>query len=393
ALCISGICKNSWDSSPWTSSGSNIYSNNSGYVGIGNANPSYKLDVSGSTRLSGDVSVNGNTLISNGKLEVDGYVRNNDNYNESGDIIADDGVWIGGRLRVGDMASIWGDLDLPNGNLKIYGSIYDWFGYAVDFQDDIDMHYNKIQNLGTPSYSDDAATKGYVDSALSGVNLWVDSGSSIRPKDTYYINLYDNGKIEASDLNISNTLYGRWVTSDSLQSSYDTIVGRNLYANRDVKVDGNVGIGTSPSYSYRLDIYGNANIQGTLSAFTKNFVINHPLDPENKKLVHSSLEGPEVGVYYRGEAQLENGKTTIELPSYFEALTRKENRTVLLTPKFENSEPVSNLAASAVENGKFNIRAIDQNNPSQKFYWEVKAVRADIAPLEVERLKINEERK
>ena len=122
-------------------------------------------------------------------------------------------------------------------------------------------------------------------------------------------------------------------------------------------------------------------------------MIDHPLDPENKQLVHSTLEGPEVGVYYRGEAQLQNGQTEVVLPSYFEVLTRKENRTVLLTPKFDSNEPISNLAASAVENGKFSARAIDSQNPSQKFFWEVKAVRADIAPLEVERLKTDGERR
>ncbi len=406
ALCINGTCKNSWDSSPWTSSGSNIYNNNSGYVGIGNSYPSYKLDVSGDTRLNGNVgvgttpsssyrlSVYGNTLIDSGKLEVNGYARNNDDYNESGDIIADDGIRVGGRLRVGDNATINRNLYLPGGDIQIYGSIYDWYGYAIDFQDNIDMHSNKIKGVATPSYSDEAANKGYVDSALSGVNLWVDNGSYIRPKDSYYISLYDNGNIEASNLSISNTLFGRWITSDSLQSSYDTTVGRNLYANGNAKFDSYVGIGTSPSYSYRLDVSGNTNIQGTLYAYTKNFMIDHPLDPENKKLVHSSLEGPEVGVYYRGESQLENGKAEVVLPNYFEALTRKENRTVLLTPKFDSfDEPVSQLAASAVENGKFKVKATDSQNPNQKFYWEVKAVRADIAPLEVERLKTENERK
>ncbi|PJA01462.1 hypothetical protein COX74_02585 [bacterium (Candidatus Gribaldobacteria) CG_4_10_14_0_2_um_filter_41_16] len=168
--------------------------------------------------------------------------------------------------------------------------------------------------------------------------------------------------------------------------------GGHIYTT-DLTAIGNVGIGTSPSYSNKLEVYGNVNIQGTLSASTKNFVIDHPLDPENKQLIHSSLEGPEIAVFYRGEAQLQNGKAEVVLPNYFEALTRKENRTVLLTPKFDSHEPISNLAASAVQNGRFSARAIDQNNPSQKFYWEVKAVRADIALLEVERLKTEKEKK
>jgi hypothetical protein len=120
---------------------------------------------------------------------------------------------------------------------------------------------------------------------------------------------------------------------------------------------------------------------------TKNFEIDHPLDPQRKTLVHASLEGPEAGVYYRGEGQLNDGRAVIALPSYFEALTRKEDRTVIVTPRYESDEPVSGLAASAIVDGRCVIRAIDRHNPSQRFYWEVKGVRADVPALEVERAK------
>ncbi len=123
------------------------------------------------------------------------------------------------------------------------------------------------------------------------------------------------------------------------------------------------------------------------TAVTKNFLIDHPLDPDNKDLFHSSLEGPEIAVFYRGEAQLSYGKVVIPLPDYFEALTRQENRTVLITPQFDDDEPISMLAASAVKEGKFIVRAIDSQNLSQKFYWEVKAIRADIEELKVEESK------
>ena len=125
--------------------------------------------------------------------------------------------------------------------------------------------------------------------------------------------------------------------------------------------------------------------------WTKNFLIHHPLDPEHKELIHSTLEGPEIGVFYRGEAQLSNGEATVLLPDYFEALTRNENRTVLLTPKFKEDAQISMLAASGVKDGKFTVRMIDRKNPSQRFYWEVKAVRADVEILKVERMKTQAE--
>jgi hypothetical protein len=117
----------------------------------------------------------------------------------------------------------------------------------------------------------------------------------------------------------------------------------------------------------------------------KGFLIDHPLDPEHKKLAHASLEGPEAGVYYRGAGQLSGGSATIALPEYFEALVSDDGRTVQLTAAFDrDDEEVSILAASKVEAGCFTVQAVDGRNPSQRFYWEVKGVRCDIDELEVE---------
>jgi hypothetical protein len=123
---------------------------------------------------------------------------------------------------------------------------------------------------------------------------------------------------------------------------------------------------------------------GALTATTKSFRINHPLDPERRFLIHACLEGPENAIYYRGQGRLEGGHARVELPDYFEALARPEGRTVILTSCCEENEPISVLAASGIVNGAFNVRAADDRNPRQPFYWEVKAVRADVEPLETE---------
>lgn len=140
---------------------------------------------------------------------------------------------------------------------------------------------------------------------------------------------------------------------------------------------GNVGIGiTTPAYKLQVN--------GSFAARYKNFEIPHPLDPENKLLIHSSLEGPEHAVYYRGEAQLINGEAKIILPVYFEALTRKEGRTVQLTSLGGYSPLYVDVG---VKGGAFVVRATEAGDPSQKFYWEVKAVRADIPLLIPEKAK------
>ncbi len=115
----------------------------------------------------------------------------------------------------------------------------------------------------------------------------------------------------------------------------------------------------------------------------KTFIVEHPLD-QDKYIVHATLEGPEGAVYYRGTSQLCNGKVTISLPPYFEAFTRKEHRTIILT----NIDGFDRIAVQSIEgekikDGKF-IVISDNPESSQQFDWEVKAVRADGPKLQAE---------
>jgi len=112
----------------------------------------------------------------------------------------------------------------------------------------------------------------------------------------------------------------------------------------------------------------------------KSFRIPHPTE-DGKDLVHAAVEGPEAAVFYRGEAQLANGTAEITLPDYFEALTRQEDRTAQLTCK-NGWSPL--YVDGEIADGKLVVKTADAGDPSQAFYWEVKAVRADVAPLEVE---------
>jgi hypothetical protein len=141
-----------------------------------------------------------------------------------------------------------------------------------------------------------------------------------------------------------------------------------------------VGIG------YSLDTYlpghlAKLSVNGTITGTSKNFVIPHP-GARDMLLIHSSLEGPENGVYYRGEARLVDGQVVITLPPYFEALTRPEQRTVHLTA-IDDWAPL--YVAGGVREGRFTVKTAPGGARDQAFYWEVKAVRADIAPLVVER--------
>src|SRR5262249_41487081 len=59
----------------------------------------------------------------------------------------------------------------------------------------------------------------------------------------------------------------------------------------------------------------------SIFATNKHFVIDHPCDPANRYLFHCSVESPErMNVYSGNITTNHNGKATVILPDYFEAL-------------------------------------------------------------------------
>jgi hypothetical protein len=110
----------------------------------------------------------------------------------------------------------------------------------------------------------------------------------------------------------------------------------------------------------------------------KTFIIDHPTDP-TRHLVHACIEGPEVGVYYRGQASIEQGATStlIHLPSYVSVFAT--DFTVQITPIYRLGQPISTYAATDVVNGTFEVYG-----PPGSFNWLVNASRR---PIQTEPLK------
>jgi hypothetical protein len=110
------------------------------------------------------------------------------------------------------------------------------------------------------------------------------------------------------------------------------------------------------------------NVTGEIQSITtsKTFVIDHPMDSE-KYLVHACLEGPEAGVYYRGEETLVNEKITVILPNYVKSLAT--DFTVHITPI---GKPRL-LGVSRVINGMFDVYG-----ESGDFFWSVYGKRQNI---------------
>ena len=135
----------------------------------------------------------------------------------------------------------------------------------------------------------------------------------------------------------SGTTYGVYGRSDSPS-------GRGVYG--EAPYNGVYGLASGSSginygvfgKSYSSSGYGgyfegDVHVFGSLSKSSGSFLIDHPLDPENKLLRHNFMESPENLVVYRGKAQLdEYGEVVVEMPEYFGALTKEDAATVNLTP-------------------------------------------------------------
>jgi len=128
-----------------------------------------------------------------------------------------------------------------------------------------------------------------------------------------------------------------------------------------------------------LSVTGNLSVGGT-----KNFKIDHPLDPANKYLYHTSVESPDMMNIYSGEALLdEKGEAEVQLPEWFEALNKDYRYQLTCIGYFA---PV--YVAEEVNNHRFRIAG---GRRGLRVSWQVTGVRHDPyadahrSPIEVEK--------
>ena len=111
-----------------------------------------------------------------------------------------------------------------------------------------------------------------------------------------------------------------YTLGNSFQLGNQTQVG-DFTLTGDQKITGNIRI----SGTMRA---GFATWSSSIVATSKLFDIKHP-SKRNHRLAHASLEGPEIGVYYRGVLK---DSQVIDLPDYWKDLVDSNTITVHLTP-------------------------------------------------------------
>ena len=115
---------------------------------------------------------------------------------------------------------------------------------------------------------------------------------------------------------------------------------------------------------------GDVTITGNLTAASKNFKIDHPLDPANKYLVHASVESSEMMNIYTGNVITDaQGEARVQLPDWFEALNTDFRYQLTVIGQFAQA-----IVSSEVQNHEFAIRS---SVPNVKVSWQITGVRQD----------------
>lgn len=126
---------------------------------------------------------------------------------------------------------------------------------------------------------------------------------------------------------------------------------------------------------------------GYAGRFVKNFVIDHPTDPD-KWLAHATTETPVPGLEYSGEVEIRDYRADVQLPSYFEAIAHEDDRQVFVDvqlPLNGSMYPyIPRAIASTPEHGRFWISS--DGRDGTRIVWRVYAKRKDVT-FEVEPLK------
>lgn len=354
----------------WIVSGENIYNPNTGFVGIGIADPLSKLHISDTldddnrvgTRLTFD-NPDG-TLSSAGLYTVLNTGGTGSSQAIQGNSYADESQYNRGVLGTAQNG--------PTYNRGVQGNAHGTSGTSnmgvVGFSDG----EGTGRNVGT--YGDangntlvNYGVYGFTDGAGSTINAGVRGLSNGESAE-------DNAGVWGTGENSTGLNIG---VVGNTAGNGTTNIGVYGYAlgtgGSNTGVYGYAANGTlnrAGFFSGDVVIAGNLDVSGTLSKGGGTFKIDHPLDPANKYLVHSFVESPEMLNVYSGNITTDSdGKAIVQLPEYFEASNKE----------FRYQLTVIGTFARAIVKEKItgNTFVIETDQPNIEVSWQVTGVRAD----------------
>jgi hypothetical protein len=175
---------------------------------------------------------------------------------------------------------------------------------------------------------------------------------------------------------VSDGLYGGIFYANGL--SNQTVALSGTYGGNGLHDGVGVAATSTPAEGWGIGLLARGNYLAVAGigdmqfSGTKNFVIDHPLDPHNKTLRHFAIESNEVLNIYRGNVMLDDfGEAVVELPEYFTAINI--NYSYNLTPIGAYAQLY--IAEEIDNNGRFKISG---GQPHMKVSWYVCAERNDV---------------
>ena len=206
------------------------------------------------------------------------------------------------------------------------------------------------------------------------------AGRSNRGDNNVIIGVKAGASNDLSNNGCSNSIIIGYEAMKGGSGSNNIIIGNNLETTDNNKIlIGNKNIDINVSDSEPLiegDVLaGTLHVNGTLSANSKQFVIQHP-SKKSHLLVHACLEGPENAVFYRGRSKIYDKEGIIKLPDYVKGLISEGSISVQLTA----IKCFCELYVEYIDLPYISVCG----KRSCEFYYEVKGTRKDISELEVE---------
>jgi hypothetical protein len=154
--------------------------------------------------------------------------------------------------------------------------------------------------------------------------------------------------------------YGVWGYASGGTYNY-----AGYFGSGDVVIENNLDVWDN------VTIWGDLDVDGTLTKGGGSFKIDHPLDPDNKYLQHSFVESPDMMNVYNGNVVPDkNGAAQVKMPQYFEALNREFRYQLTAI-----GAPGPNLyIAAKIAKNQFQIAG---GKPGMEVSWQVTGVRKD----------------
>jgi len=181
-----------------------------------------------------------------------------------------------------------------------------------------------------------------------------------------------NSAVSGDSLNYG--VYGNAINADTNYGVFASATGYDGTETVNYGIFAQAANGSTANYAGFFEgdvtITGNLNVSGSISKASGTFKIDHPLDPENKYLVHSFVESPEMINVYSGNITTDaNGMATVVLPSYFEAANKDFRYQLTAIGQFAQAIIKDEISA--------NTFVIQTDKPNVKISWQVTAVRND----------------